>query len=209
MNTIQFERNIGQSVPAHLTIGKTKVDYLIFPMVPFETRASMIRSIIDTVVMNGQYYAHLREFAIAYYLLTTYTDMSFDAPAAQDQTSDDDEQGDESAAQETIESKSEQNVRSIAADIANTVFEMYTATEVMDDLRQTIKGYDALMREINDGIDFARDALQTSQGWNRVGAALAGLLEAVGDTLSQADLDDVLTVMQETLTSGTGGLTAT
>lgn len=175
MKTIQFERTIGKSVLAQIKLGNQKIDYRLYPLISFEERAQMVRAIIESVVYDGTYHAEQQEFMVNYYLLRYYTDISVVG---------EDDHGE------------------LDADAINSIYEIYMTTDIIDDLRTAVVGFDGLMAEIKAGIEFAKQELYHSHGLNRVGDALGTAIQSIGASLTEDDIRGALasfTSIAETL----------
>lgn len=193
MEVVRFEKTGGKSINGYLSIGGKRVSYKLFPLIPLNRRMEMINNIVDSLVFDGSYYANSREFVINYFLLQYYTDIEFmsdNGDMAADTNADN---ADDNNADDTVE----RTPMKFNMDVADSVYEIYMTTNVMADLREAIVSFDALMREINDAIDFARDELHYAHGWNKVGDAVANLVDTIGTSFTADDIKDIITALTE------------
>lgn len=169
MDTFEFDSMINKPKEMSLIFdGKEMGKFQLVPMVTFVQRAQMIQDIIDAVVSDDSLSVWNQEFAIAYYMIQTYTDIQFSSVDIPD-----------------IEGETEEQhkARQRNADISNA-FEFIHRSTICDMLEANVLGYGEIITEIYSGIMFRKSQLLNNTSWNKVGDKIQDLLDAVSNAAS-------------------------
>ena len=169
METFEFDSMINKPKEMSLIFdGKEMGKFQLVPMVTFVQRAQMIQDIIDAVVSDDSLSVWNQEFAIAYYMIQTYTDIQFSSVDIPD-----------------IEGETEEQhkARQRNAGISNA-FEFIHRSTICDMLEANVLGYGEIITEIYSGIMFRKSQLLNNTSWNKVGDKIQDLLDAVSNAAS-------------------------
>jgi hypothetical protein len=169
--------------------GKEIGKFQLVPMVTFVQRAQMIQDIIDAVVSDDSLSVWNQEFAIAYYMIQTYTDIQFSGVEIPDIDG---------------ETEEEHKARQRNADISNA-FEFIHRSTIRNMLEANVLGYDEIITEIHSGIRFRKSQLLNNTSWNKVGDKIQDLLDAAAKLMEDPNaINNLATLASGLLTEDSG-----
>ena len=180
MEKFTFDMQCGKPVEQNLVLDHaSKSTILVYPIISFRDRAQEIRNIIDSIVVDGEYVAHSYHLAMYYQLIRHYTDIEFPEVEL--------EQGEN-------ESDEDFGVRKQNAALT-TIFEFITRTNIVDILKSTIVDYDDLMKEIEHGVDYAKECSAKHTAWDGLGIKLSDFISNASDVIANSDLQTLLSTL--------------